>query len=243
MAKFCSSCGKQLHDQTKGTSCRSCYNSNRQSDNHINEDQLLNSTTGRGEDTTPHFYIDSKESEEEVQDLFEKEFLDKSITELSVAGLISIINKVNSSTVLAELQKINKEIDKSKADVKHLQDTVKKNKIEFDTTKKKTNTKLTAMEENNKLSREMTEKICLVMKNHQQTIDSVEFKQRESNLIVRGIPEEEPPNKEKDRRAIQQLMHHRCSYLFRYIEFMYLKESYLCLKINNTNRYQRDLGR
>ena len=144
---------------------------------------------------------------------------------------------MNSSTVLAELQKINKEIDKSKADVKHLQDTVKKNKIEFDTTKKKTNTKLTAMEENNKLSREMTEKICLVMKNHQQTIDSVEFKQRESNLIVRGIPEEEPPNKEKDRRAIQQLMHKMK------IEIHRIPEPKRLGKINNTNRYQRDLGR
>ena len=141
-----------------------------------------------------------------MENLFEQDFLDKPITELSVSGLISIINKVNSTTVLAELHRINTEINNTKVDIKNLHDANENSEKEFNELKKHTNSKITALEEGKKQSQALREQMCQVMKNHQQTIDSLEYKKRECNVIIRGIPEEDPPNEEEDIRILYEVM-------------------------------------
>ena len=74
--------------------------------------------------------------------------------------------------------------------------------------------------------------MCQIMKNHQLTIDSMEFKKRESNLILRGIPEEDPPDKEEDKRAIERLMH-------KIGANHPIPEPKRLGKLNNTNRHHR----
>ena len=141
-----------------------------------------------------------------MDNLFNPEFMNTSLTTITVADLVTIITKVNNATVMTRLNNIDSEIEKVKKDIENLQESETKHKTEFDKLKKSTNTKIAKLEEANKQSKETTETMAQILKNHQQTIDSVEFERRARNVIIRGVPEQNPPNEENDKYLLQEIM-------------------------------------
>ena len=141
-----------------------------------------------------------------TDDLFDQEFLKTPITAISVSELISIITKINSATVMTKLQNIDADISNVKNDMKSLQETRDKDKTEFNQLKNTTNKRIKDLEENNNQFKETTKKMCQILSNHQETIDSVEFKRRERNIIVRGIPENNPPDETADQRILENTL-------------------------------------
>ena len=68
---------------------------------------------------------------------------------------------------MTRLNNIDSEIGKVKKDIKNLQESETKHKTEFDKLKKSTNTKIAKLEEANKQSKETTETMAQILKNHQ----------------------------------------------------------------------------
>ena len=141
-----------------------------------------------------------------TDDLFDQEFLKTPITAISVSELISIITKINSATVMTKLQNIDADISNVKNDMKSLQETRDKDQAEFTQLKTTTNKRIKDLEESNNQYKETTKKMCEILGNHQQTIDSVEFKRRECNIIVRGVPEENPPDEKADQTILESTL-------------------------------------
>ena len=91
---------------------------------------------------------------------------------------------------VTDLQKENAQLKEDFASLKT------KTKEELDKAKAASNLKIARLEEKNN-------RMCQIMKNHQLTIDSVEFEKRGCNIIIRGIQEEDPPSEEADKGAVQ----------------------------------------
>ena len=145
-------------------------------------------------------------AENNTNDLFDQEFLKTPITAISVSELISIITKINSATVMTKLQNIDTDISNMKNGMKDLQETRDKDKAEFNQLKATTNKRIKDLEESNNQYKETTKKMSQILSNHQQTIDTVEFKRRECNIIVRGVPEKNPSDEEADQTILENTL-------------------------------------
>ena len=145
-------------------------------------------------------------AENNTNDLFDQEFLKTPITAISVSELISIITKINSATVMTKLQNIDTDISNMKNGMKNLQETRDKDKAEFNQLKATTNKRIKDLEESNNQYKETTKKMSQILSNHQQTIDTVEFKRRECNIIVRGVPEKNPSDEEADQTILENTL-------------------------------------
>ena len=110
-------------------------------------------------------------------------------------SLLSEVRQITEPIVrdVLQLKEENKQLKTEFATLKT------KTKEELDKLKTTTNTKIAKLEEKNN-------KMCQIMQNHQQTIDSTEFEKRERNIIIRGIPEEDPPNERADKIIVQEVM-------------------------------------
>ena len=113
------------------------------------------------------------------------------------------LNNLKDS-IMAEVKQITEpivrdvtDLQKENAQLKEDFATLKtKTKEEIDKAKAASNSKIARLEEKNN-------RMCQIMKNHQLTIDSVEFEKRGRNIIIRGIQEEDPPSEEADKGAVQ----------------------------------------
>ena len=141
-----------------------------------------------------------------LDNIFSSDFMNSSLTAITVADLVTIITKVNNATVMTRLQNIDAEIGSVKNKIETLQENEEKNKKEFDKFKTATNAKIAKAEQANKQSKEMTTKMSQILRNHQQAIDSVEFEKRARNVVIRGIPENDPPNEEADAAILEEVM-------------------------------------
>ena len=120
------------------------------------------------------------------------------------------LNNLKDS-ILVEVKQITEPIEK---DVNELKQENALLKQEFATLKTKTKEALDKMETDTNTNintsvtklEERNQKMCQILNNHQQSIDAIEFEKRQCNIIIRGVPENDPPDDGADKAFVEEVM-------------------------------------
>ena len=183
---FCiSNCGKPQSKLNGGTLCNACFNANnkgsvRFKDNTQMQTHDENNSNIINGDVTEQTSIDATSSQTPTpQELFEENFLNKSLTELNASDLVNMFHTISSKTVIPEIHNLTKGFHTIKTELNNTKKELVK--AQQDIVNLKTETKSLAEEINT--VKETTNNNLKYLVNHDRNV-------RRKNVILFGVPGE-----------------------------------------------------
>ena len=181
---YCINCGNAQSKLNGGTLCKTCFNANnkgsvRSKDTVQTQEHNGNNYNPMDGDITELTSINADSRELLTpQELFEENFLKKSLTELNVLDLVNMIHTISSKTVIPEIHNLTKDFHTIKTELKNTKNELVK--AQQDIVSLKTETKSLAKELNT--VRETTNNNVKYLINHDRNV-------RRKNIMLFGVPE------------------------------------------------------
>ena len=183
---FCSSCGKKETRTRKITNyvCNECT--------AVTNDDLRNTDNAENE---PAVAVDV---------LFPDDFLNKSLMDIDVSGLVSVINTINNKTLVPEIKKLAKDVNATKVALTNTKKELAKAQGEIVNLK----TEVRSLTDDLNNARETSNNNLKYLVNHDRNV-------RSENIVIFGVPEK--GTIESDAGIVATSDTEKIAFLFRYI--------------------------
>ena len=178
---FCTNCGKAQSKLNGGTLCKLCFNSINKGSVRAKEnlpEQTYNTYLNNNDIMEQTTNCTTSSQSPTPQELFEENFLNKSLTELNARDLVNMIHTISSKTVIPEIHNIKKDYHTIKAEL----NSTKKDLVKAQQDIVSLQTQTESLKEELVSVKDTSNNNLKYLVNHDRNV-------RSQNVIIFGIPE------------------------------------------------------